>query len=161
MASFEFCRKYYGGLMVTNNSANIVQNPSNTLTQYTEGTWTPAIAGSTVAGAGTYTVQNGTYTRIGNMVFLSGTVTWTAHTGTGNMLLTGLPITSRNVAGYHYDLNAILSNISLPAGVVEINAELTANTTTLVLEATRNNNTNLPVGMDATGTVDLTGFYLI
>jgi len=55
--------------MVTNNSSNIVQNPSNTLTQYTEGTWTPVIEGSTVAGAGTYTVQNGIYTRIANLVF--------------------------------------------------------------------------------------------
>lgn len=136
--------------------------PDGSFSQYIDqGSWTPTISGSTVAGAGTYTVQNGLYTRIANLVFLSGTVTWTAHTGTGNMLITNLPFTSRNVAGYHYDLIAILSQISLPAGVVEINAELTGNSTTVVLEATRNNNTNLPVGMDATGTVDLTGFYLI
>lgn len=148
--------------MVSNNSANIVQQTGNSFTQYLDqGSWTPVITGSTVAGVGTYTTQTGFYTRIGNLVFLSGTVTWTAHTGTGNMTITGLPFTSRNVAGYHYDLIAILSSIVLPAGVVEINAEIGANTTTVVLEATRNNNTNLPVGMDTSGTADLTGFYLI
>jgi len=147
--------------MTTTNCCNILQTPSNSFLQYTEGTWTPVISGSTVAGAGTYTVQNGRYTRIANLVFLSGSVTWTAHTGTGNMLLTNLPFTSRNVAGYHYDLLAILSSIVLPAGAVEINAEILANSTTLILEATRNNNTNLAVGMDNSGTVDITGFYLI
>lgn len=148
--------------MVSNNSANIFQQTGNSFTQYLDqGSWTPVITGSTVAGVGTYTTQTGFYTRIGNLVFLSGTVTWTAHTGTGNMTLTGLPFTSRNVPGYHYDLIAILSSIVLPAGVVEINAEIGANTTTVVLEATRNNNTNLPVGIDTSGTADLTGFYLI
>ena len=148
-------------MSVTANALNIKMTPNEALSQYTEGTWTPVIAGSTVAGAGTYTLQDGNYTRIGNLVFISGTVTWTAHTGTGNMLLTGLPFTSRNVANYHYDVIAILTSISLPAGVIEINAEIGANTTQIILEATRNNNTNTPVSMDASGTVDITGFYVV
>lgn len=139
---------------------NGTSNPCTTHV-YAEGTWTPVISGSTVAGSGTYTQQSGFYIQIGNIIFLSGRVIWTAHTGTGNLLLTGIPFSSRNVANYRSDLLAILSNLLLPAAAVEINAEVGQNTTTVILEATRNNNTNAPVAMDASGTVDITGFYFI
>ena len=130
--------------------------PSSSLSQYVDqGSWTPIIAGSTAAGVGTYTVQAGTYTRIGNLVFLSGTVTWTAHTGTGNMLIRTLPFTSRNLANYHYDVTVNLSNIVLPAGTVQIMGEIQANSTQIILEGTRTNNTNLPVSLDASGTADI------
>jgi hypothetical protein len=136
--------------------------PSNSLDQYIDqGSWTPIIAGSTAAGVGTYTVQAGTYTRIGNLVFLSGTVTWTAHTGTGNMLIQTLPFTSRNLANYHYDVTVNLSNIVLPAGTVQIMGEIQGSSTQIILEGTRTNNTNLPVSMDNTGTADISGFYLV
>lgn len=136
--------------------------PSSSFSQYVDsGSWTPIIAGSTAAGVGTYTVQAGTYTRVGNLVFLSGTVTWTAHTGTGNMLIRTLPFTSRNVANYHYDVTVNLSNIVLPAATVQIMGEIQANSTQIILEGTRSNNTNLPVQMDGTGTADISGFYLV
>lgn len=63
----------------------------NTLDDYEEGSWTPIIQGTTVAGTGTYTNQSGSYLRVGKITFLTGIVTWTAHTGTGNLRLGGLP----------------------------------------------------------------------
>lgn len=74
---------------------------ANTLDDYEEGTWTPRIDGTTAAGVGTYSVQAGTYTKIGRAVTAYGLVVWSAHTGTGNMLLAGLPFTAANnpVAG--------------------------------------------------------------
>jgi len=56
-----------------------------------EGTFTPTIVGGTTAGTGTYTVQSGIYQKIGNRVHFSISMAWTAHTGTGNMLIGGLP----------------------------------------------------------------------
>jgi hypothetical protein len=73
------------------------QNPSsnaNTLDDYEEGTWTPRIDGSTSAGAGTYTAQVGLYTKIGRMVTYYFNVTWTAHTGTGSLLVANFPFTA-------------------------------------------------------------------
>jgi hypothetical protein len=67
---------------------------SELLNDYEEGTWTPVVSGSTSAGSGTYTQQFGAYTKIGNMVYWRMFVGWTAHTGTGNTLLSGLPFTS-------------------------------------------------------------------
>lgn len=73
------------------NSAN---SAANVLDWYEEGSFTPVVAGGTTAGTGTYTTQTGTYTRIGNRVMIDIVLTWTAHTGTGVMLITGLPFTS-------------------------------------------------------------------
>ena len=67
---------------------------ANTLDDYEEGTWTPVIVGTSTAGTGTYSVQNGRYTKIGNRVYFGVYCVWSAHTGTGDMTMSGLPFTS-------------------------------------------------------------------
>ena len=69
---------------------------TNTLANYLDTTsWTPTIDGVTTVGVGTYTTQIGRYARVGNMVFLSWHLVWTAHTGTGQMRLGGIPLPSK------------------------------------------------------------------
>ena len=68
----------------------------NTLDDYEEGTFTPTITGSTVAGVGTYTLQEGNYTKNGNTVTATIGLNVTAHTGTGNMRISGLPFALKN-----------------------------------------------------------------
>lgn len=58
----------------------------------TQGTFTPVLVGTGAAGTGTYTVQSGIWTRIGDLVQFNLSLTWTAHTGTANMLVNGLPV---------------------------------------------------------------------
>lgn len=70
---------------------------ANVLDDYEEGTFTPTILGLTSAGVGTYSVQQGTYTKIGRLVFMQLAVTWSAHTGTGAMAIGGLPFTVAGV----------------------------------------------------------------
>jgi hypothetical protein len=67
-----------------------------------QSTWTPVIVGSTAPGVGTYTQQVGYYTKINGWVFYNFRIDWTAHTGTGNMGLQGLPfpIASGTQAGF-------------------------------------------------------------
>ena len=89
-------------------------NP-NTLDDYEEGTYTPTIVGGTSAGVGTYTVQVGRYTKIGNIVTVSGRVVWTTHTGTGVMRLT-LPFTAVNTANYFPSGGINYSNLLVGAG---------------------------------------------
>lgn len=86
------------GLLTTNGQVAFpsTQNPSsnvNTLDDYEEGTFTPTIVGGTSAGVGTYTTQTGTYTKIGNRVCIDLSLNWSAHTGTGTMIVGGLPFT--------------------------------------------------------------------
>lgn len=66
------------------------------------GTWTPVIAGQTTAGVGTYTEQRGSYCIVGNTVTICGLVTWTAHTGTGQLIITGLPVASKNLTNLYW-----------------------------------------------------------
>lgn len=148
--------------MTINNCVNIATATGTpSLTTYNEFvSWTPVITGSTVAGAGTYTLQFGRYTQIGKAVFIDCEITWTAHTGTGNMLLTGLPLTVRNVASYVPLAHINTSDINFPAGTIQINGEFTLNTTQMALVTTRDNNTNLSVAMDASGTLKMSGFYI-
>lgn len=66
---------------------------TNVLSTYTEkASWTPVLVGQTSAGVGTYTTNTGTYSRIGDMVKVSFTITWTAHTGSGTMVIQSLPV---------------------------------------------------------------------
>ena len=74
-------------------TANVSTN-ANVLDDYEEGTFTPEVAGTTTAGVGTYTVQKGEYTRIGNLVKFKIDLEWSAHNGTGNIVINGLPFTS-------------------------------------------------------------------
>jgi hypothetical protein len=86
--------------LITANGGQIkfpaTQNPSadaNTFDDYEEGTFTPTLlfGGASVGIA--YSVQEGFYTKIGNMVFINGRVaTTTKSSSTGNASIGGLPI---------------------------------------------------------------------
>ncbi|WP_284459627.1 hypothetical protein [Cupriavidus campinensis] len=53
--------------------------------------FTPSIAGSTSAGVGTYTGQQGRISLHAGQVDIALSVGWTAHTGTGKMVIKGIP----------------------------------------------------------------------
>ena len=61
---------------------------------YEEGTFTPTVQGNVTLGTGTYSTQQGRYTRIGNKVFFDITVKISAHNGTGQIVIAGLPFVS-------------------------------------------------------------------
>lgn len=78
---------------------------ANALDDYEEGTWTPAYIGSTSDPTVTYTVQNGTYTKIGNTVHVSvRLVVNTKSGGSGALRIGGLPYTVADPGGGN-DLN--------------------------------------------------------
>ena len=79
------------GAGITFPATQSASTDANTLDDYEEGTWTPTIVGLTTAGTATYSGQAGTYTKIGNLVTLVFSLSWTGHTGTGNLSVQGLP----------------------------------------------------------------------
>ena len=66
---------------------------ANTLDDYEEGTWTPALRGSGTAGTFNLGTAVGKYTKIGNMVTLYCAITVTSVSGspTGDLQITGIP----------------------------------------------------------------------
>lgn len=81
---------------------------------YKEGTFTPVLYGTTVAGSNAYTTQDGSYIRIGDAVFFRIVIRLTGAVGalasTGNLRVDGLPYTASGVGwspsvGYCSGLN--------------------------------------------------------
>lgn len=68
-----------------------ITNPATQVNQTSSGTWTPIIEGTTSAGTGTYSTNTAEYIKIGNLVYVSIQINWSAHTGTGDVRLSGFP----------------------------------------------------------------------
>jgi hypothetical protein len=91
----------------------------NTMDYYEEGTFTPAIIGSTSAGTATYAALKGRFTRLGNVVTFVIAINYSAGTGTGNLQLTGLPFTSLNDSSLFQSVNiGPFSNLTTPASTI-------------------------------------------
>jgi hypothetical protein len=87
---------------ITFPATQVPKSDANTLDDYEEGTWTPtliSIGGTNPTGV-TFSVQLGRYTKIGNMVFISGAVTLSnkGTGGTGGLGISGLPFATANIA---------------------------------------------------------------
>jgi hypothetical protein len=107
---------------------------ANTLDDYEEGTWTPAIIGTTVSGTGTYSLRRGTYTKIGDSVHARCWVAMTTHSGgSGNLRLIGLPFTVGATAGEHSAASIYAGNITLASGYYMM-GYVEPNTTRITLE---------------------------
>ena len=139
------------------SSANV-----NTLDDYEEGTFTPRIDGLTTAGAGTYTTQIGRYTKIGNRVTVDITLVWTAHTGTGDMIVEGLPFTSITVAGNFTVVTLAFSSWTFnPTAIVEAipNGIILSNTTAIALRVVASNTVAQTIAIDTVATLRCSATY--
>ena len=138
------------GSSITDNSVNIGQSSyrfkdaylsggvflggtgvANKLHDYEEGSWTPVIGGSSSTSGQSYSVQLGTYTKIGNAVHLHGYV---AFTTTGTMsgsyaTIQGLPFSVANNSGSYAAVNVgyysgLGTNVTSLQGYTTVNGNL-------------------------------------
>jgi hypothetical protein len=134
---------------------------SELLNDYEEGTWTPAVAGSTLAGTASYVVQQGRYTKVGRQVFVEMYISWSSGTGTGNLLVSGLPFTSANVAIYPSLAIGFVNEVSMGS-----NAYLTAyvgiNSTTINIDSAQvGGTTRAATAYSASGGIQISGCYTV
>lgn len=146
-----------GATSVTFNSGT-----QTALAVYNEGVFTPTLVLATPGGTPfVFTVQTGTFTRIGNRVFVQGQMSWSQKdNGTGVLTITGLPYTANAAA---------LLQIVGPVGGTSIglSAQTTSASTTLQVWNTgvtgapgynQATSTNIPATLP--GTMDFSGSYL-
>lgn len=70
---------------------------ANLLDDYEEGTWTPTIGFTTTDGTIAYTAQEGSYTKVGRLVYINGCIILSSISGeSGDLQLRGLPFTPEN-----------------------------------------------------------------
>lgn len=95
-------------------SSQVASANANTLDDYTEGTWTPAI---TPATGFTFSVQNGYFTKIGRNVCINGQLNLSAWPGASatTIAITGLPYAAANVANYNPAFNIFFSTLNTPS----------------------------------------------
>jgi hypothetical protein len=112
-------------------ATQIPSSDANTLDDYEEGTWTPALTAATVGDLSVgYAAQAGRYIKIGKMVTVWFDVqlnTFTYTTASGNMRITGLPFTSQNSSMFYYGTCGF-GNIN-KAGYTQVTPRLSSNTT--------------------------------
>lgn len=111
---------------------------------YVSGTWTPALTGTTIAGTFTYTAQAGTYTRIGDRVLLTARISISAIAvaPTGNLTITGLPITANATGVVSTSGNADFTDftgITFGAGYTRLGGRITPSTTVISLTESGSN----------------------
>jgi hypothetical protein len=87
------------GAGITFPATQSASSNANTLDDYEEGTWTPSLGGTAV-----YDIRTGTYTKIGNVVTITGSIR-PSFLGTGSVnTITGLPF---SVAGGSFSYGGI------------------------------------------------------
>jgi hypothetical protein len=129
----------------------------NTLDDYEEKTFSPTAIGTSTAGTGTYTTQSGTYTKIGNRVLFDMLLTWTAHTGTGNLRITGLPF----LPGASTPVSLRITDVSMTAGKY-MQGYIFAGVDAVILEQIpTGGGTTEDIPMDTAGSVWVSGCYRV
>ena len=147
-----------GGGIEFGNSTGGRSASSTLFDDYEEGTWTPIIIGSSSAGSGTYGSQNGTYTKIGRIVTFQFYLTWTNHTGSGNIEIGGFPFNAASQTYYLVQTEAIslLSNSLAPVSRIEASSDKG-----LLIQSTTGGSSRFAVAMDTAGEINGQGTYQI
>lgn len=118
------------------------------------GTFTPVVKGSSTVGTGTYTYQSAMYQNIGLATTFSLNVAWSAHTGTGSILISGLP---RN-AGFTSSVFTVYgAGLSITSGNQLIG--VVGNGDTIALKQISPSGVVSDVALAASGNVLISGTY--
>jgi hypothetical protein len=98
-------------------SATAGTGTSELLADYEEGTWTPVFSSATAPTGVTYSVQAGTYTKVGNMVNVSCflEISSKGTGGGGAIQVTGLPYTIGSASGNYSSIQPEVLNVTMPA----------------------------------------------
>lgn len=121
------------------------------------GTFTPIIKGSSSAGTGTYTIQSARYQVTGQLFVYYLQVAWSAHTGTGNLLVSGFPNTA--AAGLQ-SASLRTSGIARTAGT-QLTGYISFSND-FVLEQTDAAGSTTSVPLSSSGNIAITGqFFLV
>jgi len=128
------------------------------LSYYDEGSFTPLLGGTTTNGSTTYVVQDARYTRIGNVCFVEGYVSWSATTATGGVQIAGLPFTVKNIANINPPVTVFPDSLTYSSTLAAL---ATSNTTKITLYQISGAAPESLVSMNASGALGFSGTYIV
>lgn len=125
---------------------------------YAENTYTPTYTGGTTAGTTTYSIQSGTYIRLGSLVIAWGTVVWTNATGTGDARIS-LPFAA-NATGNRFATGAVRTvNITFANSAPQV--QIDPGNQYLTLESPLTNAAATRVQMEVAGNLVFVAVYTV
>jgi hypothetical protein len=102
---------------------------SNVLDDYEEGTWTPSLGGTT-----TYSGQSGKYTKVGNLVHVTGQIAVTLIGDGSTNLISGLPFTSATtINGNPPGVLGVSYYANLSTAMIWVSGYVTSNSTAIAI----------------------------
>jgi hypothetical protein len=118
------------------------------------GSFTPTVAGTTTAGVGTYSFQSGLYQNLGLATAFSLQAVWSATTGTGNLIVNGIP---RNAGFTPTALTVRHSGFAITAGST-LQAFVTNSSSISIVEVTAAG-VSTALALPASGSLMISGTY--
>lgn len=149
------------------SAATSINFGDTALAKYKQGSWTPALAGSSAnPGSITYSFQVGEYTQIGNVVYYYCRVIVSALTmggAAGQLQITGLPVAAVNSTAYDIPGACLTQNVSIDAGTLFIVGRVPHGQTYLNLiecPTTSTSASTMPItNISSTTDISISGFY--
>ena len=138
------------------SSVNYVYNTN----QEHDSAYTPAL--TLGSGSVTYDTQDGSYSRIGNLVFFEAHVDLASATTPSGALQINLPVTPTTDSGYRSALAVYYENLDLnPAADIQLIVEIAGGTTTGVFKFARDNSggQNVASSLTASSVIVVQGTY--
>lgn len=125
--------------------------------------WTPEIQGSTSTGTATYSRQVGEYLVEGDKVTVTFVLTWSGHTGTGNMMVGTLPQAPVTTAGLRFVAPCLTNIFSYPSLTSSVICQVAGdvNTNQLFVQGVGSGSVAAVVPMAAAGQLNSTIVYHI
>lgn len=137
--------------------APVIGATGDAITIFEEDTFTPTVVGTSVAGAGTYSTQEGKYTRLGNRIFFNIRINMSAHTGSGNMTIAGLPVAAAIVTG----VEGSFENVTSPAGTIVKGLTQSSSTAIALYSVTPATGAQAALAMDVACNIYISGHYTV
>jgi hypothetical protein len=131
--------------------------PGLRFVQQTQGTYTPTYLGTT-PGVTTYSTQQGGWTRWGNLVFVTGTIVWTAATGTGNAQIS-LPFAAAATANQNYSGSVRNTTVTFANSTPQI--LLASAGSVFLLQSPLTNAASTNVAIEAAGNIVFSLLYFV
>ena len=142
-------------------ATQVASSDANTLDDYEEGTFSPTVIGTTTAGTAAYSVQNARYTKIGRQVFVEIWLNWNSGTGTGNLVISGLPFTSSGADTLPALSIGYYSNVALTVDRTPIAYVATSSVDVYFYTIEPSGGAVAPLAYDAAGTIAVGGAYSV
>jgi hypothetical protein len=102
-------------------------------------------------------VQSGKYTRIGNRVFFDIILTWSAHTGTGDFRIGGMPFTSAS-SSVSSQLTTLVSSLNATMPVLAL---IGGSAAYIVVRSMAGNVVATDIPLDSAAEIRISGNYTI